>query len=1373
MPRTAPVPNMIAIPGMCPGVLIKAGGAGGGGSGAGGGKGKGGKKGARTKGGKDDAEGGKKNQGACGTGSNADGGCPNPKHGSGGHVTAGDPVDVVTGRVFTVPAVDLVLGGPFPFILRRTYSTSAVERDVGLGFGWSHTFAWEIQVKRRRSILWTSAGGKGEFATIQPGESAQLDVGALSRHAWGFLLCTPDGVLRSFVELEGTGRYLLAEVSDRNDNRIRLTYDRGVLVALTDSVGRVVRVRRELGGRIHAFEAPVNPEATQFHSLRTYRYNADGDLVVARNADGAETKFTYEAHRLTCVERPSGLVVHYKYDAQHRCVETWANYGDQPDPSLDEDVPELLADHITKAKGVHHIRIEFLADDYVEVADSRQVKRVFTNADGTADKLDWGGAIHSNHFDEHGELEQYTDGEQHTWRWQRDDEGRLLTAQTPDGSRLDFTYHPSGEPELISGPDADFVQYSRDTVGNPLLVSDQGGVVVQYEYNPQGQWVSAVLPNGGLTRCEYDAWGNRISVTEPDGSTKFISYDHWGRPVSLREVSGLETQYLYDDCGRLFCTRTNAGTERRTTFDAQGRVRQMIGPDRRPITLHYGGLDRVVRVERPDGSHVDYRYDREGGLVRIINENGEQHRLLRTSSGYIRQELTFDGRTVDYSYDANGEVRSKSDGPTKVDVVTGPTGEVQQKEYADGTVDEFEYDVRGRLLRARNAHSVVLYTYDGRGNVIGEQVVFGERAYTVRSDYNLATDRVSCILEEPRPLEERGRLEGSRRFEEGLRLEGSSAEGDGPNVLELERAKYDLMGRTTEVVLPGGDVRKTYDAAGNELTRRYHSGGTVRRQADLFGMPRQWEVFADGSFSGGGAGQAAAPGSPSWYQSFSYDAAGDVAEVAEPDGRTRYEHDALGRLAQRVTKVGASERYQHDVTGNWYPQGHREYGVGGRLLRHGDVRFTYNEAGFVVERTRTLSDGATLTTQFSWNGAGQLTSVTEPDGRHHTFVHDVFGRCLRQETSLGGATESSTVFTWDGERLVREQTMRYAPDGGQVEDQRHYAYEPGTIALLAERRQRWTLNTNGEGMASTESSGTPTRTLTSDTGWLFHEAAHDGSVGVLLFPDGRVAEHADIDPWGRLGQNHRSETLWRRQGQYQAPAGLYYNRHRFYDPDAGVYLSPEPLGIGESLKAYAYVDNYPHRVVDVDGLKMTATLTSTNPKSGKTSTRTQASGSKPQGLHPAVIAALPPNSARDPSAPVPPANCAEPNVLSDHIRAWEKRHSTPPPPKSCAPGDQNWRENLASAVGEIDEIRSHDADGPAAACPNCSQTIPRLAALAGVTPPRIGEGRDFSVPPRDGSHSTSLPTAAFSSNPANRMANTAGLTPNQAAAVGGLDLGIY
>lgn len=1220
---------------------------------------------------------------------------------------------------------------------------------MGLGFGWCHTFAWEIQVRRRKLFVWTSAGGKGEFDTIAIGETAHLDIGVLSRHAWGFLLCSPDGVFRTFVELAGTGRFLLSEVSDRNGNRIALQYDRGVLVSLTDCVGRVILVRRDVAGKIYGFEAPLNPEASQHHRLRTYHYNSEGDLIAAVNADGAETRFTYQEHRMVRLERPSGLVVYYRYDREHRCVESWADYGAERDPSLDAEVPDLLADGVTRAKGVHHIRLDFAAEGYVEIADSRQVKRVFTNESDTADKLDWGGSIHSNHFDEHGELASYTDGEHQTWRWERDDEGRLLSTETPSGSRLDFTYHPSGEPELISGPDTDFVRYVRDLVGNPVQVSDQAGLVVSYKYNDRGQWVSATLPNGGLTSCEYDAWGNRVTVTEPDGVTKSISYDHWGRPLALREASGLETTYHYDRCGRLYSVRNNAGVERRTLFDAQGRASRMIGSDQRPITLHYGGLDRVVRVERPDGTGVDYRYDREGGLVRIINESEEEHRLFRTSAGYIAREVTFDGRTVDYAYDANGEVRSKVDGETRVDVVTGPSGVVQSKEYGDGTIDEFEYDARDRLLYARNAHSEVCYTYDGRGNVTSEHVAFGQRAYTVSSEYNSAAERVRSVL-------------------------GEGKVGDGSfTELELERAQYDLVGRTTQLELPDGKVAKLYDAVGNEVARRYHAGGTVRRQIGLLGEQTQWEVFSPGEPERLGASGQGAAGASNWYQSFVYDAAGDVAEVAEPDGRTRYQHDALGRLWQRVSKSGVGERYRHDVTGNWYPDGHREYDRGGRLVRHGDVQLVYNAAGYVIERRRTLSDGAIESTLLTWNGAGQLLTITEPDGRLHTFLHDVFGRCLLQETSVQRVLESTTAFTWDGEQLIREQTSHYVAGVVNSEEERNYAYEPGTVALLAERRRWWTPTTSAANGSATNGGAPPTsesltaaitnRTLTRDTGWLFHECAHDGSASVLLFPDGRVAEHADIDPWGRLGQNHRSGTHWRRQGQYQAPAGLHYNRHRFYDPEAGVYLSPEPLGIGESLKAYAYVDNYPHRVVDVDGLKAKTVITT---KNGNTNQTTGTSGQEKvsdkngcrrKPLHPAVQAALPPNSAREnPSSSPPQDECAEPRALSNHIEKWEKNNRKPPPPRSCAPGDTNWSENLASALSDIDEISSSEGGEALAACPNCSQTIPRLAKLAGIETPKIGKGKDLSPKDQRGTDpvSTSLPTDEFRNNPANRKANT-------------------
>jgi RHS repeat-associated protein len=58
-------------------------------------------------------------------------------------------------------------------------------------------------------------------------------------------------------------------------------------------------------------------------------------------------------------------------------------------------------------------------------------------------------------------------------------------------------------------------------------------------------------------------------------------------------------------------------------------------------------------------------------------------------------------------------------------------------------------------------------------------------------------------------------------------------------------------------------------------------------------------------------------------------------------------------------------------------------------------------------------------------------------------------------------------------------------------------------------------------------------------------------------------------------------------GQYaDAETGLHYNRYRFYDPETGHYLTPDPIGIDGGLNAYAYCSD-PLNVVDPLGLTIT------------------------------------------------------------------------------------------------------------------------------------------------------------------------------------------
>ncbi|EDT2961692.1 RHS repeat protein [Salmonella enterica subsp. enterica] len=90
---------------------------------------------------------------------------------------------------------------------------------------------------------------------------------------------------------------------------------------------------------------------------------------------------------------------------------------------------------------------------------------------------------------------------------------------------------------------------------------------------------------------------------------------------------------------------------------------------------------------------------------------------------------------------------------------------------------------------------------------------------------------------------------------------------------------------------------------------------------------------------------------------------------------------------------------------------------------------------------------------------------------------------------------------------------------------------------------------------------------------LYH-CDHRGLPLALISPEGATEWSAEYDEWGNLlneDNPHNLQQVIRLPGQqYDDESGLYYNRHRYYDPLQGRYITQDPIGLAGGWNFYQY-----------------------------------------------------------------------------------------------------------------------------------------------------------------------------------------------------------
>ncbi len=230
------------------------------------------------------------------------------------------------------------------------------------------------------------------------------------------------------------------------------------------------------------------------------------------------------------------------------------------------------------------------------------------------------------------------------------------------------------------------------------------------------------------------------------------------------------------------------------------------------------------------------------------------------------------------------------------------------------------------------------------------------------------------------------------------------------------------------------------------------------------------------------------------------------------------------------------------------------YDAANKLLTAGTVSYTYDGNGNPLTKTDTSTS---QTTTYTYDTENRLTTATLYNGQHFIYGYDYTGMKI-SNTQAGPKGEPDThQYLWSKGSVVDQ-------DGNEGQTANNVVH---TVNLS----QIFTPKTNYIPRVS-----------------YFH---FDGLASVANVTDagGNISDSYRYDAFGTTlsGGNTRDnhyQFIGKMGSENEASVGLTYMRNRWYDPNAGRFMTQDSVDIRGGLNLYGYVFNNPINGIDFLGL---------------------------------------------------------------------------------------------------------------------------------------------------------------------------------------------
>ncbi len=1139
---------------------------------------------------------------------------------------------------------DTPVGYSPPYGPQIDFTATYNQRDVAQGTGnkmysnlgpqWTHDWLSYVQADAGSAKVVESGGGYVTFSgfnsstghyALNTRTNSKLKLVSAGQYERTF----PDGSRCVYGKGDGTGRYFLTQRVDASGHAAVVAYDANLRIStISDASGQATTF-----GYASAGDYKIKTVTDPFGRVATFDYDGTGRLVKITDVVGITSQFSYDSGSsfINSLETPYGKTkFSYGESGEDRWLEAC-------DPAGDIERTEY---------NVTNSAIGYGSSDPIGSIPQGCDTSCLTYRN----TFFWSKKAYAEGKGD------YTKAHIFHWLHSTGVSGVLESEKTPFENRICYLYQDQSNPiyesdtmfsarparilqkiDAGSGPSStQETSFVFDTYGQVARSFDPANRVTMYSYAANN--IDLLSVSRSIFNFRIDSIRSAEAVPGEWQQLAAFTYNSQHKPLTATDASGQTTTMTYNGNGQLLTVTDPLGKVTTFSYDS-GRLSSVVGPlsgnpmvsltydpavttrvktvtdiDGNTKTYDFDNLDRVTKVTYSDGTHeaITYKYlDPEWLRDRM-------GRWSRVSYNALRQKIAVMDAAqclTQYSWCKCGDLKSIVDGnghrtTWRHDVA----GRIWEKEYSDGSKEEYSYDLIGRLSSVVDAASKTRsYSYAVDNSLLST----GGTTFT----YNATYSRMETMSD----------LSGTTTFTYnpiGTLGAGRLASVSGTHANSEITYGYDALGRVTKRSINGVDRNFTF-ADGIRLTREtnplgqfdYTYDGATSRIASATAatglvsaytyIPSPHERLLK-SITHTGPSDAAISSF-----GYAYDGVGNIADWTQnqvsatvlPVQTWKLTMDAVDQLTG-VSVAGQpalSEFFGYDNGGNRLT---RQKGNSTTSATYNDL----NQLGMIsgggkLHIAGTTDEPANVTVQgvparmvtstsFAANptvGVGaNVIPIVATDGsgnsRTNSYSFNVPPTPARSfHYDLNGNLVSDGIRTYESDALNRLVKVTLGTDVYE------FSYDGFNRRVSETKNGSLTKKFVWDGLTLAEerdaSNAVTKRFLPQGemqgTTKLYHTRDHLGSIREVVDASGTVVASYSYDAWGKRTLVAGTDLAsFGYTGHYNhAALNLVFAPFRAYDPETGRWLSRDPIGENGGINLYGYVGNNPINLWDPLGLE--------------------------------------------------------------------------------------------------------------------------------------------------------------------------------------------